>query len=110
MKHDAKLMKKRGRNLEKLVEVLNLLASGNPLPQKYKDHRLTGNLNDFRECHIEPDWLLMYQIFENELILSATGLVLTLTCLVNNLLSYIILENYNILTDELKSEVNDFIL
>ena len=49
MKRDAKLMKKRGRNLEKLVEVLNLLASGNPLPQKYKDHQLTGNLNDFRE-------------------------------------------------------------
>ena len=55
MKRDAKLMKKRGRNLEKLVEVLNLLASGNPLLQKYKDHQLTGNLNDFRECHIEPD-------------------------------------------------------
>ena len=73
MKRDAKLMKKRGRNLEKLVEVLNLLASRNPLPQKYKDHQLTGNLNDFRECHIEPDWLLMYQIFENELILSATA-------------------------------------
>nr|WP_288567214.1 type II toxin-antitoxin system YafQ family toxin [uncultured Treponema sp.] len=73
MKRDAKLMKKRGRNLEKLVEVLNLLASGNPLPQKYKDHQLTGNLNDFRECHIEPGWLLMYQIFENELILSTTA-------------------------------------
>ena len=49
------------------------LASGNPLPQKYKDHQLTENLNDFRECRIEPDWLLMYQIFENELILSATA-------------------------------------
>ena len=73
MKRDAKLMKKRGRNLEKLVEVLNLLASGNPLLQKYKDHQLTGNLNDFRECHIEPAWLLMYQIFENELILSAAA-------------------------------------
>lgn len=59
MKHDAKLMKKRGKNLEKLVEVLNLLAY--------------GNMNDFRGCHIEPDWLLMYQVFENELILSATA-------------------------------------
>lgn len=73
MKRDAKMMKKRVKNLEKLVEVLNLLASGNPLPQKYKDHQLTVNLNDFRECHIEPDWFLMYQIFENELILSATA-------------------------------------
>ena len=75
MKRDAKLMKKRGRNLEKLVEVLNLLASGNPLPQKYKDHQLTGNLNDFRECHIEPDWLLVYRIESSgvELFLFRTG-------------------------------------
>ena len=73
MKRDAKLMTKRGRNLEKLVEFLKLLASGKKKKKKYKDHQLTGNLNDFRECHIEPDWLLMYQIFENELILSATA-------------------------------------
>ncbi len=66
-------MKKRGKNLEKLVEILELLASGNPLPQKYKDHQLPGALNDFREYHIEPDLLLMYQIFGNELILSATA-------------------------------------
>lgn len=61
------------QEFRKLVEVLNFLASGNPLPQKYKNHQLTGNLNDFRECHIEPDWLLMYHIFENELILSASA-------------------------------------
>lgn len=73
MKHDAKLMKKRGKDMNKLITVLNLLAAGNPLPENYRDHQLTGNLNDFRECHIEPDWLLMYQIFNNELILSATA-------------------------------------
>lgn len=73
MKRDARLMKKRGKNMNKLVEVLNLLASAEPLPEKYKDHQLTGSLKDFRECHIEPDWLLMYQIFKNELILSATA-------------------------------------
>ena len=73
MKKDAKLMQKRGKNMKKLVNVLDLLASGKTLPSKYKDHQLTGNLSDFRECHIEPDWLLMYQIFENELILSATA-------------------------------------
>ena len=66
-------MQKRGKDLTKLVTVLDLLASGVPLPPKYKDHQLTGNLHDFRECHIEPDWLLMYQIFDNELILSATA-------------------------------------
>ena len=73
MKHDAKLMKKRGKDMSKLVTVLALLAEGQPLPEKYKDHQLTGGLKDFRECHIEPDWLLMYQIFEGELILSATA-------------------------------------
>ena len=73
MKKDAKLMQKRGKDMSKLVMVLDLLASGIELPKKYKDHQLTGNLHDFRECHIEPDWLLMYQIFENELILSATA-------------------------------------
>lgn len=73
MKHDARLMQKRGKNMNKLVEVLNLLASAEPLPEKYKDHQLTGSLKDFRECHIEPDWLLLYQIFKDELILSATA-------------------------------------
>ena len=73
MKKDAKLMKKRGKDMTKLVNVLSLLASGNPLPNQYKDHSLTGNLKDFRECHIEPDWLLMYQIHGDTLILSATA-------------------------------------
>lgn len=73
MKKDVKLMKKRGKDMEKLVNVLSLLANGNPLPVQYRDHSLTGNLQDFRECHIEADWLLMYQIFENTLILSATA-------------------------------------
>ena len=73
MKKDAKLMKKRGKDLNKLVDVLSLLSSGNPLPMQYKDHQLTGSLHDFRECHIEPDWLLIYQIYEDTLILSATA-------------------------------------
>ena len=73
MKKDTKLMKKRGKDISKLTNVLSLLAAGNPLPMQYKDHSLTGNLQDFRECHIEPDWLLMYHIFEYTLILSATA-------------------------------------
>lgn len=73
MKKDAKRMKKRGKDIGKLVNVLSLLASGKPLPVQYKDHSLTGNLHDFRECHIEPVWLLMYQIYEDMLILSATA-------------------------------------
>ena len=73
MKKDAKRMQKRGKDMNKLVNVLSLLAYGNPLPVQYKDHSLTGNLHDFRECHIEPDWLLIYQIYEDTLILSATA-------------------------------------
>ena len=73
MKHDAKLMKKRGKDMDKLIDTLNLLASCKPMPDRYKDHQLSGNLKDFRECHIEPNWLLMYQIFDNKLILSASA-------------------------------------
>ena len=73
MKKDAKLMKKRGKDMGKLVNVLSQLASGSSLPAQFRDHSLTGNLRDLRECHIEPDWLLMYQIFEDTLILSATA-------------------------------------
>lgn len=73
MKRNVKLMKKRGKDISKLTAVLDLLASGNPMPEQYKDHSLSGNLKDFRECHIEPDWLLMYQIYEDVLILTATA-------------------------------------
>lgn len=73
MKKDVKQMKKRGKDIEKLVRILSLLANGNPLPVQHKDHPLSGNLHDFRECHIEPDWLLIYQIYEDTLILSATA-------------------------------------
>ena len=73
MKRDAKRMKKRGKDLGKLTTALNLLAGQESMPERYFDHQLSGNLKDFRECHIEPDWLLIYQIFEDTLILSATG-------------------------------------
>jgi len=73
MKRDVKRMKKRGKDLNKLILTLNLLASGNPMPQQYHDHQLTGNLHDFRECHIEPDWLLLYQIHEDVLVVTATA-------------------------------------
>ena len=56
MKKDAKLMKKRGKDMNKLVNVLSLLAKGNPLPAKNKDHPLSGNLRDFRECQSGSIW------------------------------------------------------
>ena len=64
-----KLMKKRGKDLDKLTVVLKLLQNGEELPSKYKDHALTGNYIGCRECHIEPDWLLVYEIINEELII-----------------------------------------
>jgi len=73
MKRSLKLMKKRGKNLNKLNDVLNILISGEILPEKYYDHPLFGKYSGCRECHIEPDWLLIYQIKENILLLIAVA-------------------------------------
>lgn len=73
MKKDVKLMKKRGKDMSKLTNILSLIANNAKLPQNCRDHRLTGNLKDFRECHIEPDWLLIYQLHDAVLTLTATG-------------------------------------
>ena len=62
-------MKKRGKDLEKLTFVLKMLQQGQELPVKYKDHALTGNYTGCRECHIEPDWLLVYEIVNEELLI-----------------------------------------
>ena len=73
MKRDLKLMKKRGKDISKLETVLDILLSGQDLPEQYKDHQLKGEMHEFRECHIEPDWLLVYRKEENEFILYATA-------------------------------------
>ena len=74
-KKDLKLAKKRGLNLELLSVVVNTLAAQQPLDIKYHDHNLTGNYRDFSECHIEPDWLLVYRTDDDqlELFLFRTG-------------------------------------
>ncbi len=69
IQRNIKLMKKRGKNLDKLKVVLKLLQQGTELPAKYKDHALTGNYTGCRECHIEPDWLLVYEILNDELVI-----------------------------------------
>lgn len=71
-KKDFKRIVKRGYNIRLLEEVIEILASGNSLPSKYKDHILIGDYKDCHECHITPDWLLIYQISDNELILYLT--------------------------------------
>lgn len=64
---DLQLAKKRGFDLSLLEEVVNKLANQEKLEPKYKDHQLAGKFSDFRECHIKPDWLLIYSIDDHEL-------------------------------------------
>lgn len=63
-KKDVKRADKRGKDLAKLREVLDRLIEGNPLPPEYKDHPLRGDFAGSRDCHIEPDWLLIYTLTE----------------------------------------------
>ncbi len=70
---DVKRMRKRGKNLLKLQEVVRLLASGVPLPPKFKDHPLVGPWQPARDCHVEPDWILIYTADETTLRLERTG-------------------------------------
>lgn len=74
-KKDLKLARKRGCRMEYLRDVVNALANEQKLDEKYRDHGLSGNYNGFRECHIEPDWLLIYRVNQNdlELFLFRTG-------------------------------------
>jgi len=69
---DLKRIQKRGYDITLLKDVLNLLVNGKILPIKYKDHNLSGNFKGCRECHITPDWLLIYEISDDELILYLT--------------------------------------
>ena len=69
-KKTRELAEKRGFDLSLLQEPIILLAKGEPLPPKYRDHQLKGRLSAFRECHIKGDWLLVYRIIEERLILS----------------------------------------
>ena len=68
-KKSLKKMLKRGKAYAKLRTVVEMLAKGEALPPQYRDHALTGDLNGLRDCHIENDWVLLYQIKEHLLIL-----------------------------------------
>lgn len=70
-KRDFKLAVKRGCNPDELQEVITMLMNEQSLPAKYRDHALTNSRNykDMRECHIEPDWLLIYKVYRDTLIL-----------------------------------------
>jgi mRNA interferase YafQ len=69
----VRLAQKRGKDMAKLREAILLLIEGSPLPPRYKEHPLGGEWKHFRDCHIEPDWLLIYKIDGDDLHLVRTG-------------------------------------
>lgn len=71
-KKDLKSIQRRGYNLGLLTEVIQMLAEGKKLPEKNRDHSLNGVFSGCRECHILPDWLLIYELSDNDLILYLT--------------------------------------
>ena len=72
-RRDVKLAQQRGKDMSKLHDVILLLTEGNPLPARFRDHPLGGDWKHFRDCHIEPDWLLIYKIDGDRLHLTRTG-------------------------------------
>ena len=71
-KKDYKRIKKQGKDLSKLESALETLMRGEALPEAMRDHSLGGTYREHRECHIEPDWLLIYRIDKGRLVLTAT--------------------------------------
>ena len=72
-KKDIKRVARRGYDLTLLADVLNFLAAGTPLPPARCDHALGGEWKGWRECHIQPDWLLIYKSTGDEILLARTG-------------------------------------
>ena len=71
-KKDYKKIQKRGKNMDELKTVIGKLANGIELEERYHDHELTGNWKGHRECHIQPDWLLIYRLDDDVLVLTLT--------------------------------------
>jgi mRNA interferase YafQ len=70
---EVKLARKRGKDLTKLKVVMEFLLRNEPLPAKYYDHKLSNNYSGRRECHIEPDWLLIYVPYSEKIVFERTG-------------------------------------
>lgn len=73
-KKDLKQAKKQRKNIDKLFSVIEQISNGIPLEEKYRDHNLNGDYKNCRECHVEPDWLLIYEIIDDVLVLVLTRL------------------------------------
>jgi mRNA interferase YafQ len=72
-RRDVRLAEKRGKDMPKLREAILLLVEGAPLPPRYRDHSLGGDWAHHRDCHLEPDWLLLYKLDGNDVYLVRTG-------------------------------------
>lgn len=72
-KRDYKRLKKRGADMDKLTDAIALLMNDKPLPERFKDHPLQGEYQGARDCHLAPDWVLIYALTENELRLIRMG-------------------------------------
>jgi mRNA interferase YafQ len=72
-KKDFKRLKKRGKDLSKLKEVVSAIANSEALEERHRDHALSGNWSGSRDCHVEPDWILIYRVEENDLFLERTS-------------------------------------
>lgn len=68
-KRNLKLAKKQGKDINRLFDVISTLAEGKKLNSKYRDHNLSGDYTGCRECHVEPDWLLVYEVMDYVLVL-----------------------------------------
>jgi mRNA interferase YafQ len=72
-RRDIRRAQSRGKDMSKLRDVLSLLIAAEPLPPRLNDHPLAGDWSGYRDCHIEPDWLLLYKTDGNDLFLARTG-------------------------------------
>ena len=70
---DIKPIRKRGKDLAKLKPVISTLIEGKPLAEQYRDHALLGNYKDRRECHLDPNWLLIYKLADDSIIFERAG-------------------------------------
>ena len=70
---DLERIKRTGREMTRLLEAIESLCSGTPLPPQFRDHPLVGNYKDYRECHLGGDWLLIYQMTDDIVILVRMG-------------------------------------
>ncbi len=70
---DLRLQQRPGKDIAKLKQVLAALIDEEPLAERHRDHLLKGNFRDRRECHVEPDWLLIYKLNDDEIIFERTG-------------------------------------